>query len=226
LARYDVAAGDLARGADGRGLPCADDEPGELLGKVGMAGSMDYDGYTDRGATERKIVRDVFEPGDAWFRSGDLLRRDAEGYYYFVDRIGDTFRWKGENVATTEVADVLNGAPGITETTVYGVPIPGDDGRAGMAAVVLATDTAFDGQAFYAHAARHLPRYAMPAFVRLSGQIDVTGTLKQRKQALAAEGWDPATVAEPLFVRDDAGERYVPLTPARHGEITSGRYRL
>jgi fatty-acyl-CoA synthase len=226
LARYDVAAGDLARDANGHGIPCADDEPGELLGKVGMAGSMDYDGYTDRGATERKIVRDVFEPGDAWFRSGDLLRRDAEGYYYFVDRIGDTFRWKGENVATTEVADVLNGAPGITETTVYGVPIPGDDGRAGMAAVVLATDTAFDGQAFYAHAARHLPRYAMPAFVRLSGQIDVTGTLKQRKQALAAEGWDPATIAEPLFVRDDAGRRYAPLTPARHDEITRGRHRL
>jgi fatty-acyl-CoA synthase len=226
LARYDVARGELLRGADGWGVPCGPDEPGELLGKVGMAGAMEYDGYTDRSATERKIARDVFAPGDAWFRSGDLLRRDAEGYYYFVDRIGDTFRWKGENVATTEVADVLNDAPGVTETTVYGVAIPGEDGRAGMASVVLATGTDFDGRGFYAHAARHLPRYAMPAFVRVTDHIDVTGTLKQRKQALAAEGWDPALVPEPVLVRDDDAGDYVPLTAARHREITSGRHRL
>ena len=226
LARYDVAGGTLARGPDGFCLPCGDDEPGELLGKVGLAGSMEYDGYTDRAATERKIVRDAFEPGDAWFRSGDLLRRDAEGWYYFVDRIGDTFRWKGENVATTEVADVLNDAPGATETTVYGVAIPGEDGRAGMASIVLAPGAEFDAVAFYAHAARHLPRYAMPAFVRVTSQIDVTGTLKQRKQVLAAVGWDPAAGTEPLYVRDDEAERYVPLTPALHDEITSGRRRL
>ena len=122
---------------------------------------MEYDGYTDREATERKLVRDAFERGDAWFRTGDLLRRDAEGYYYFVDRIGDTFRWKGENVATQEVADVLNGAPGVTETSVYGVQVPGEDGRAGMAAVVLADGTRFDGPAFYSHGERTCPR--MPA---------------------------------------------------------------
>jgi len=227
LARFDHAVGDIVRGADGFAVRCGADEPGELLGKVGgSAGAMEYDGYTDRAATERKLLRNVFEAGDAWFRSGDLLRRDAEGYYYFVDRIGDTFRWKGENVATQEVADVLNGVPGVSETTVYGVAVPGQDGRAGMASVVLDDAADFDGAAFFAHAARHLPHYAMPAFVRLVGVVDVTGTLKQRKQRLVAEGFDPALVSDALFVRDDDARRYVPLTDRDLAAVREGRRRL
>ncbi len=226
LVRFDHAAGDIVRGRDGFAVRCGPDEPGELLGKVGTAGAMEYDGYADRAATERKLLRDVFAPGDAWFRSGDLLRRDAEGYYYFVDRIGDTFRWKGENVATQEVADVLNGAPGVTESTVYGVHVPGEDGRAGMAAVVVADGASFDGAAFYAHAERHLPRYALPAAVRLVRAVDVTGTLKQRKERLIAEGFDPTAVSDPLLVRDDAARRYVPLTAAVLDDLRQGRLRL
>jgi len=187
---------------------------------------MEYDGYTDRDASARKLVHDAFAPGDAWFRSGDLLRQDADGWYYFVDRIGDTFRWKGENVATQEVADVLNRAPGVTETNVYGVGLPGEDGRAGMAAVVLTDGVSFDGAAFHAHAARELPSYACPAFVRLVPEMDVTGTLKQRKIALASEGYDVERVADPVFVRDDAARTYVPLTPAILAEIRSGKRRL
>jgi len=224
LARFDLARGDLVRAADGFCMPCAPGEAGELLGRVG--GSMEYDGYTDRAATERKLVRDAFARGDAWFRTGDLLRQDADGYYYFVDRIGDTFRWKGENVATQEVADVLNSAPGVSEANVYGVELPGEDGRAGMVALVLAGDAHFDAAALYAHAERHLPVYARPAFVRLVPEMDVTGTLKQRKLALAAEGYDPARVGDPLFVRDDAARTYAPLTPAVLAEVTSGRRRL
>jgi fatty-acyl-CoA synthase len=226
LARVDLASGALVRGADGFAERVAADEPGELLGKVGLGGAMEYDGYTDREATERKLLRGVFAPGDAWFRSGDLLKRDAEGYYYFVDRMGDTFRWKGENVATMEASDRLHGAPGVTEATVFGVAIPGQDGRAGMAALVLREGAVFDPVAFYAHAARELPHYAMPAFVRLVAAIDVTGTLKQRKQALAADGWDPARVGDPLFVRDDAARAYVPLTAERVAAVTRGALRL
>jgi fatty-acyl-CoA synthase len=226
LVRFDHAAGDIVRGVDGRAVPCATDEPGELLGKVGLAGAMEYDGYTDRAATERKLVRDVFEPGDAWFRSGDLLRRDAEGYYYFVDRIGDTFRWKGENVATQEVADVLSGAPGVTESCVYGVQLPGEDGRAGMAAIVLAEGAPFDPAAFYTHAERHLPRYAQPALVRILPGVDVTGTLKQRKLRLVDEGYDPGKVSDALFVRDDAARSYLPFTAARLDEVRQGVRRL
>jgi fatty-acyl-CoA synthase len=226
LVRFDRARGDVVRGPDGRCVPCDPDEPGELLGQVSGGGAMEYDGYTDRAATERKLLRDVFAPGDAWFRTGDLLRRDAAGWYWFVDRIGDTFRWKGENVATQEVADVLNGAPGVTEANVYGVEVAGEDGRAGMAAVVLAPGGSFDGGAFWAHAERHLPAYARPAFVRIVAEMDVTGTLKQRKQSLAGEGWDPERVGDPIFVRDDGARAYVPLTPARREAIRSGRLRL
>src|SRR6266516_1334942 len=171
LGRFDLARGELLRGPDGFCIPCAPGEPGELLGRVG--GAMEYDGYTDRAASERKLVRDAFARGDAWFRTGDLLRQDADGYYYFVDRIGDTFRWKGENVATQEVADVLCGAPGVTEANVYGVAVPGEDGRAGMAALVLAEGARFDGAALYARTEQHLPAYARPAFVRLVPEMDV-----------------------------------------------------
>src|SRR5262245_28691998 len=226
LVRFDHGAGDIARGPDGRAIPCAPDEAGELLGRVGSAGAMEYDGYTDRDATERKLLRDVFAPGDAWFRSGDLLRRDADGYYYFVDRIGDTFRWKGENVATQEVADVLNGAAGVSESAVYGVEIPGEDGRAGMAALVLEDGAVFDGAAFYAHAERHLPRYAMPAGVRLISAVEVTGTLKQRKHRLASEGLAETVVSDPLFLRDDRARRYVPLTASVRDDLRRGRLRL
>lgn len=227
LARFDLGRGELVRGPDGRCVPCAADEPGELLGRVVTGGGgMEYDGYTDREASERKLVRDAFASGDAWFRTGDLLRRDADGYYHFVDRIGDTFRWKGENVATLEVADVLNGAPGVSETNVYGVEVPGEDGRAGMAAIVLAEGVRFEGAAFWAHAERHLPPYARPAFVRIVPEMDVTGTMKQRKQALVADAWDGARTTDPLFVRDDAARTYVPLTPAAVAEIRTGRRRL
>jgi fatty-acyl-CoA synthase len=227
LARVDPTSGALARDASGFCIPCDVGEAGELLGRIGEGGgAMEYDGYTDRDATERKVVRDAFTPGDAWFRSGDLLRRDAEGYYYFVDRIGDTFRWKGENVSTQEVADVLNGAPAVVESNVYGVAVPGEDGRAGMAAVVLAEGHALDGAALYAHAAAHLPPYARPAFVRVVPAMDVTGTLKQRKAGLVTDGYDCDRVADPLYVRDDRVRRYVPLTPPLLAEVRSGRRRL
>jgi fatty-acyl-CoA synthase len=118
LARYDVEKGELERAANGFLVPCGSDEPGELLSRIGKGGTMPYDGYTDAQATAAKVIHNAFEPGDAYFRTGDVLRRDQDGYYYFVDRVGDTFRWKGENVATQEVAEILNAAPGISETNV------------------------------------------------------------------------------------------------------------
>jgi len=186
---------------------------------------MPYDGYTDPEASERKVVRNAFEPGDAYFRSGDLLRRDEDYYYYFVDRIGDTFRWKGENVSTQEVASILNRSPGVSETNVYGVTIPGHDGRAGMAAVVLLPGAEFDGRAFYA-TAEQLPSYARPLFVRLVPEMNVTGTLKQRKLELQRQGYDPKVVRDPLFVRDDEARAYVPLTPATYAAIVSGERKI
>ncbi len=225
VARYDVQSGALARDRKGFLIPCGDDEPGELLGRVGRGGSMPYDGYADPEATAGKVIRNAFEPGDAYFRTADILRRDRDGYFYFVDRIGDTFRWKGENVATQEVAEILNGAPGITETNVYGVEIPGADGRAGMAAVVLGDGCAFDAEAFYARA-EELPAYARPLFVRLVAAMDVTGTLKQRKIDLQNQGYDVEVINDPIYFRDDVARRYVPLTADLLRRLRSGALRV
>jgi fatty-acyl-CoA synthase len=225
LARYDFERGELLRGADGFLIECAPGEVGELLGRVVVNAPMPYDGYSDAQASERKLIRNAFRKGDVYFRSGDLLKRDGDFYYYFVDRIGDTFRWKGENVATQEVAEILNGTPGVSETNVYGVEIPGHEGRAGMAAVVLQPGQSFSPPAFYARASQ-LPPYARPAFVRLLEGMDVTGTLKQRKIDLQRQGYDPAAVSDPLYVRDDTQQTYVALTPERYSQVVAGHIRL
>ena len=178
------------------------------------SGAGRFEGYTDAAATERKILRDVFQKGDRWYRSGDLLRCDADGYYYFVDRIGDTYRWKSENVSTQEVAEALGGFPGLEIANVYGVRVPGAEGRAGMAALVLRDRAAFDGAAFFAWVDARLPAYAAPLFVRLAPEPDVTSTFKLRKVDLQREGYDPARVRDPLFVRDAEARAYVPLDAA------------
>jgi fatty-acyl-CoA synthase len=152
------------------------------------------------------------------------MRRDAHGYFYFVDRIGDTFRWKGENVATGEVSEALAAVPGIREANVYGVHVRGLDGRAGMAAIVVDGD--FDIGALPAHLATRLPYYARPIFLRLSPAIDVTGTFKQRKVDLVKEGFDPAAIADPIYWLDPATGTYEPLTAPRHADIVEGRVKL
>ena len=225
LVRYDAQTGTHPRDAQGRLQLCDTDEPGEAIGRIHaypdiVAGR--FEGYTSAQDTERKILRDVFEPGDAWWSSGDLLRCDADGYCWFVDRIGDTYRWKSENVSTTEVADVLGDFPGMLAITVYGVQVPGHEGRAGMAAVVMQPGAAFDPQAFFAFTAERLPRYAAPVFVRVSPEPDMTGNYKLRKVDLQREGFDPALVSDPLFVRLEPAQAYVPLTATSLHEALGG----
>jgi fatty-acyl-CoA synthase len=217
LIRYDADTDAHPRDANGRCIPCGPGEIGEFIGAIPDlpdSGAGRFEGYTDPGATARKILHDVFTPGDRWYRSGDLLRCDTDGYYYFVDRIGDTYRWKSENVSTQEVAEALGGFPGLDVANVYGVHVPGAEGRAGMAALVLRDRDAFDGAAFFAWVAERLPGYAAPLFVRLSAEPDQTATFKLRKVDLQREGYDAALVADPLFVRDDAARAYVPLDAA------------
>jgi fatty-acyl-CoA synthase len=217
LIRYDADADTHPRDPGGRCIPCAPGEVGEFIGAIPDlpdSGAGRFEGYTDADATARKILRDVFTTGDRWYRSGDLLRCDEEGYYFFVDRIGDTYRWKSENVSTQEVAEALGGFPGLDVANVYGVEVPGAEGRAGMAALVLRDRDAFDGAAFFARVAERLPGYAAPLFVRLVAEPDQTTTFKLRKVDLQREGYDPARVADPLFVRDDAARAYVALDAA------------
>jgi fatty-acyl-CoA synthase len=166
----------------------------------------------------------VFAEGDTWFRSGDLMRADADGYFYFVDRIGDTFRWKGENVSTTEIAEVMGVFKGIHEANVYGVEVPGHEGRAGMAAIVH--DDGVDLTALRAYLVAHLPDYARPLFLRIRSDIDKTATFKQRKIHMAKEGFDPAQVKDALFFDDPRVGAYVPLDEVLYGQIVSGEVRV
>ena len=196
-------------------------ETGEAIGKI-AGGAARFEGYTDAAATEKKILRDVFAPGDAWVRSGDLMRQDAQGFFYFVDRIGDTFRWKGENVATTEVAAAAASAPGVKAVNIYGVAVPGQSGKCGMAA--LEVEDGFDPEHFRAHMALRLPAYARPVFLRIVDSLALTETFKQKKQLLAQEGFDPSAISDTLLA--DCGGGYVKLDGDVYARISSGLIRL
>ena len=183
------------------------------------------DGYTDAGATEAKVLRNVFKRGDAWFNTGDLVRHQGLHHMQFVDRLGDTFRWKGENVATTEVEGVLTHQPEVAEAVVYGVTVAGADGRAGMAALTLRDDTVpFDGPALARALCAQLPRYAVPLFLRLRDDHAVTATLKYSKVALKREGFDPAVVHDALYVLTPSG--YMPMTDAIWQALSVGTHRF
>jgi fatty-acyl-CoA synthase len=222
LLKYDVARDELVRDAQGRYIECTVDEPGEAIGRIRIPGS--FEGYSDAKASEKKILRDVFESGDAYFRTGDLLRCDSDGYYYFVDRVGDTFRWRGENVATSEVAEIVAQYPGVRDVCVYGVEVPGAEGRAGMAAIVC--DGRFDGAGLGRHVSQHLPAYARPLFLRRLPAIATTGTFKHRKSDLAREGFDPSAVSDPLYFLDSARDAYRVLDRTHYNHILSGRLRI
>uniref|UniRef100_A0A672GC47 long-chain-fatty-acid--CoA ligase n=1 Tax=Salarias fasciatus TaxID=181472 RepID=A0A672GC47_SALFA len=199
-------------------------ETGLLIGKIGKG--TEFTGYAkNKQQTEKKKLRDVFVKGDLYFNSGDLLRIDKEGFVYFQDRIGDTFRsvWKGENVATTEVADHLVMLDSVEEANVYGVKVPGHEGRIGMAALRLKENMDFDGKAIYQHVKNCLPSYARPRFIRL--QVKMTGTYKPMKMKLAEEGFNPAVIENPLFFLQD-GQGYIPMTQEIFNSITEGSLRL
>ena len=219
LIRCDPATGTALRDADGRCQRC---QPGEAGEAIGPAPTQRL--YTDPAASEAKLLRDVFTAGDAWFRTGDLMQRDREGFFSFVDRMGDTFRWKGENVATTEVADAIGAYPGVVSVAVYGVAVPGAEGRAGMAA--LAVDPGFRMDALHAHLAARLPEHARPLFLRLRPALETTGTFKPVRADLAREGFDPTATADALFARDRAGDGYVALDAALFAAILNGGMRL
>ena len=227
LVRVDVESNRPVRTAAGFCMRCEANEPGEAIGLIATDGSSlstRFEGYTSEAESARKILRDVFAVGDAWFRTGDLMARDAEGFYRFVDRIGDTFRWKGENVATAEVADALCACEGVLEAIVYGIDLPHGDGRAGMAALVVTP--AFDVERLRTQLEGLLPRYARPMVLRLCGGLETTGTFKVRKGELAAEGCDPRVVADPLYLDDPVRAAYRPLDGALFDELEAGAIRL
>jgi fatty-acyl-CoA synthase len=224
LVKFDVETEEPVRGEDGLCIEAAPGEIGEALGLIGGDARSEFAGYADKTASERKILRDVFERGDAWFRTGDLMRQDKDGYFYFVDRIGDTFRWKGENVSTTEVAEVISRYPGVAEAIVYGVGVEGQDGRAGMAAVT--PEPTFDLAGLRAYLARELPAYARPLFIRIQPALETTGTFKYRKIDLVRDGFNPTAVEQALYFDHPADQAYVPITRDLYADIQRGAFRL
>lgn len=217
---YDADAGVPLRGPDGRVRKVKSGEPGLLLSKV--SSFQPFDGYTDPSASEKKLVRNAFRDGDVWFNTGDLMRSQGFGHAAFADRLGDTFRWKGENVATTEVEAGVAADPSVEECTVFGVEVPGSGGRAGMAAIQLKDGAEFDGKELADTVNRHLPGYAVPLFIRVVPTLAHTSTFKSQKVDLRKEGYGP-DVADPLYVLAGRDEGYVPFYEEYPDEVTAGK---
>ncbi|CAM9397750.1 unnamed protein product [Lampetra fluviatilis] len=224
--RYDMEKEEPWRGPEGW---CERVRPGEVGLLVGyVTPRSPFSGYAgNRSQSERKLLHGVFRRGDVYFNTGDLIRVEHDGYVYFSDRTGDTFRWKGENVATLEVADVLSLTEQVAEVNVYGVTVPGHEGRVGMAALVLRDGrSSLDGAALARHVVLHLPTYARPRFLRIQEELEMTGTMKQRKVRLVSEGFDPGSMHDPLYVLDDAEGAYVPLTSSVYHKLVTGAVKL
>ncbi|XP_012863190.1 solute carrier family 27 member 3 [Echinops telfairi] len=225
LIRYDVTTGEPVRDTRGRCVATSPGEPGLLVAPVSQQSPfLGYAGGPE--LTRGKLLEGVFRPGDVFFNTGDLLLCDDQGFLRFHDRTGDTFRWKGENVATTEVAEVLEALDCLQEVNVYGVTVSGHEGKAGMAALVLRPPHRLDLAQFYAHVSENLPPYAWPRFLRLQESLATTETFKQQKVRMAKEGFDPSSLPDPLYVLDQAAGAYLPLTPARHSALLAGDLRI
>ncbi|XP_040022438.2 long-chain fatty acid transport protein 2 [Gasterosteus aculeatus] len=224
LIRYDTEKEEPVKDSGGFCIKVPRGETGLLVAKIGERAP--FSGYArNNQQTEKKKLKDVFVKGDLYFNSGDLLKIDSEGFVFFQDRIGDTFRWKGENVATTEVADHLLTVDWVEEANVYGVKVPGHEGRIGMAALKLKEGMDFEGKVLYQHVKNFLPSYARPRFIRIQEELAVTGTFKQMKVKLAEEGFNPGNIRDHLFYLED-GKGYVPMTQEIFSSIAEGTIRL
>ena len=227
LVRFDIDADEPIRDEQGFCIRCLPNEVGEAIGPF-VSGASDvstrFEGYINTEDSEGRIIRNVFRQGDAWFRTGDLMRKDERGFFYFVARIGDTFRWKGENVAASEVSQAICEQPGVKQAIVYGVAIPNADGRAGMAALVL--EGQLDLSAFRADLIKRLPGYACPLFLRIQKELELTGTFKYTKTGLASQGYDPSQTSDIIYFNHPERQAFIPLDRMLCEQIESGVIRI
>ncbi|AEF39258.1 long-chain-acyl-CoA synthetase [Hoyosella subflava] len=224
IVEYDQATEEPHRGHDGKLRKVKSGQPGLLITKI--TNRAPFDGYTDPEASEKKVLRDAFKKGDEWFNTGDLVYKQGLFHIAFADRLGDTFRWKGENVATTEVEGALGSYKGVDQAVVYGVEVPGTDGKAGMAAIKLADGADLDPKGIADHLSDSLPSYAVPLFIRVIGEVEQTSTFKSRKVDLKDEGYDPDKVSDPLYVLAGKDKGYVEYYPEYADEVASGKIRV
>ncbi|XP_059954351.1 long-chain fatty acid transport protein 2 isoform X2 [Mesoplodon densirostris] len=225
LIKYDVEKDEPVRDGNGYCIKVPKGEVGLLVCRITQL--TPFSGYAGgKTQTEKKKLRDVFKKGDVYFNSGDLLMMDHENFIYFHDRVGDTFRWKGENVATTEVADIVGLVDFVQEVNVYGVSVPGHEGRIGMASIKMKEDHEFDGRKLFKHVADYLPNYARPRFLRIQDTIETTGTFKHLKVTLMEEGFNPSVIKDALYFLDDKAEMYVPMTEDIYNAINDKTLKL
>ncbi len=225
IVKYDHDEEKPMRNEDGFMQKVDPGETGLLL--WGLQNKFVFVGYTDKNATETKILRNVFKEGDAWFNTGDLLRDQGCKHVQFIDRIGDTFRWKAQNVSTTEVEEVLNVFEHVLMSSVYGVKITGTDGRAGMASVVISTKIEdFDFSGLISHFRNNLPPYAIPIFLRFKSNLSITATFKFKKVELKKEGFDLENIDDPLYVMLPGESEYTPLTKNIYENIQNKKYKF
>ncbi|XP_049764000.1 long-chain fatty acid transport protein 1-like [Schistocerca cancellata] len=224
LIKVDEETGEPIRDANGFCIRCNPGEPGLCIGKIDPKKAVSkFNGYADKKASEKKILKNVFSMGDQAFNTGDILVMDEFGYFYFKDRTGDTFRWRGENVATSEVEAVISNIVGLKDVVVYGVEIPNVEGKAGMAAIVD-DEGLLNIESFAAGVKQHLPPYAWPVIVRILPQLPITGTYKLKKRELQVEGYNPSTVKDRMYFLDKGA--YVPLNEELYSRIVNGGVRL
>ncbi|XP_070542995.1 long-chain fatty acid transport protein 2-like [Ptychodera flava] len=225
LVMYDFDKAVPVRDRNGRCIPVQHGQTGLMLTRVNKLAP--FSGYRGREElSEKKRVRDAFKDGDVYLNTGDIFALDKDYYLYFMDRLGDTFRWKGENVATTEVAQIVLSYPGIVEANVYGVSVPGQEGRAGMAAVVMEDEDNFNFEEFYSHLTTYLPLYACPKFIRTQSEMATTGTYKYTKVKLVEDGFDPNAVDDPMYFMDVDRKSFVPMNNFVYQRIISGNARI
>uniref|UniRef100_A0AAR2LHK8 Very long-chain fatty acid transport protein n=1 Tax=Pygocentrus nattereri TaxID=42514 RepID=A0AAR2LHK8_PYGNA len=226
LVKVDEDTMELVRNKEGLCVPCRPGEPGLLVGKINQQDPLRrFDGYASQDATRKKIAHNVFKKNDSAYLSGDVLVMDELGYMYFRDRSGDTFRWKGENVSTTEVEGTLSSMLGQTDVAVYGVAVPGVEGKAGMAAIA---DIAggFNCESFLREIQKALPPYARPVFLRISPHVDTTGTFKIQKTRLQREGYDPRITTDQIYILNSRAGRYELVNEEVYNALVDGRIPL
>lgn len=225
IVRYDKETEQPWRNPRGKMERVKKGEAGLLI--TGITARGHFDGYTQKDKTDSVILRDVFRKGDAWYNTGDYMRSLGFRHAQFVDRLGDTFRWKGENVSTTEVENILGEFPNIAEAVVYGVEIPHTNGRAGMAAVTLVDrDAGLGYDNLYNYLKKSLPHYAIPVFIRQRIEMDTTGTFKYQKTKAKKDGFDVNEISDPVYIHLPGAKKYVPLSKKIHGDIVNGAYRF
>jgi acyl-CoA synthetase (AMP-forming)/AMP-acid ligase II len=232
IVKFNVETEEVVRGPDGFAIECELGEPGELMfPNITDDPSKAFKGYTNEKDTAKKLLKDAFVKGDSWFRSGDLLSRDAKGYYFFHDRIGDTFRWKGENCSTMEVSEIVSSFEGITEANVYGVKVPGsDDGRACMVAISATPGAKLQTleklTALQKLCEKELPKYAQPLFLRFLPEMEITGTFKHQKVQLREQGCNPSVVTDQMFWLSPSGKKYESFRLPEYQALENGRSKL